>query len=112
MAITEIFEESVIGSSALVKLAGAFLVGLMILGGLITGTSSAQDHQSATFSFTENPHDGDVIQLNSHIFEFDNGDGVSADHIPVQIGPTMSESVNNWKTTAQNTGYNAEYNTQ
>jgi hypothetical protein len=111
MAINEIFEESVIGSSTLVKLAGAFLVGLMILGGLISGTANAQD-RSYTFSFTENPHDADTITLNNHIFEFDSGDGVSAGHIPVQIGAKLADSVNNWKTAATSAGFNAEYNTQ
>ena len=111
MAITEIFEESVIGSATLVKLAGALLIGVMILGGIISGTANAQDH-SYIFSFTENPHDGDIIQLNNHVFEFDTGDGVSDGHILVAIGATLADSVENWKTAATSAGYQADYNTQ
>lgn len=93
-----IIEESTLDVTNIVKIAAAFLVGLVILSGLITGTVNAQDHQSAVFTFTENPQAEGTITLNNHVFEFTSDGNVASGHIPVQIGATLTDSVSNLET--------------
>lgn len=84
------------GTGGLVKAAGIFIIGVIILSGFATGIDNSNP-KSATLTMTENPHDGDIITLGAHTFEFDSGDGVSAGNIPVSIGATLFDTSNNFE---------------
>ena len=95
MSIDEPFFETFDFSNSFVKAALAFIVGIVILSGLVAGTYHPE---SVTFSFTENPQAGDTITINSQTYEFTSTGSVASGHIPVMIGATLSDSVNNFET--------------
>lgn len=108
MAITETIEESVIGSSTLVKASAVFLLGLMLLGGFAAGIQN-DNPKSVTVTLTEIPSDGDTIILGAHTFEFVDTGAVAPGDIPVKIGSTLIETKANFEAAVQsNTDFSAE----
>ena len=72
------------------------IIGIVILTG-VTNSSTASSTSSVVMTFTQNPSDGQTITLDSHVFEFDSGDGVVAGHILVTIGANAIETSANFK---------------
>jgi hypothetical protein len=58
--------------------------------------------QGATLTFTDIPHDGDTVQFDSHIYEFDNNGSVTSGHVAVIIGNTLQATVDNFKAAVAN----------
>lgn len=56
---------------------------------MLTGTS---------ITFTDQPLDGDILMVAGNIFEFNNTGSVEANHIPVTIGSTVTETRANFET--------------
>lgn len=81
----------------IVRISAILLIGVIILFGINSNTRS-QIIDSVTFTFLDNPADGDTISLGDITYEFDSGDGVTNGHILVAIGFTVSETVENFKT--------------
>lgn len=78
----------------IVRVAAIFLIGVIVLSGIDTGLST-QMVDSTTLSLTAQPSDSDTVTIGGDIFEFDIGDGVISGHIPVLIGSTILETINN-----------------
>jgi hypothetical protein len=87
-------EENGDAASILLKACAVFLIGVLILSGIVSENVTGDTH-SARISLTDNPVDGDIITINTIVFEFDSGDGVVAGHIPVSIGATLAETTEN-----------------
>jgi hypothetical protein len=64
------------------------IIGVMILNSIYSGTPVSST-ESVSLTFTGNPSDGDNIQLDNHIYEFDSGDGVATGHTSVDIEQNM-----------------------
>lgn len=98
-------------AKAIVGVAAAFLVGVMMLGNIDTdilqGSAGNRD-----LSFPENPADGDLFQLDSHIFEFDNDGNYNSGYIPVTIGTTKVDTKNNLLTAIASAGYTVVDNSE
>ena len=96
------------GTGGLVKAAGIFIIGVIILGGF-AGAVQNDNPRSATITLTQIPQAGDTITLGSHTFEFVNSGAVGAGHIPVTIGATLIETKSNFMTVVQeNTDFSAK----
>lgn len=98
-------------AKAIVGVAVAFLVGAMIMGNIDTGILQGSAGV-AHLTFSEQPADGDVFQLDSHIFEYDTGDGVANGHIPVTIGTTIVDTKYNLIAAIASAGYTVVDNSE
>jgi hypothetical protein len=96
MSIEDPIIETFDMSSGFVKAAAVFLVGIMILGGFVFTAQTTEKLKTATITLTDLPRNGDIITLGNHVFEFDSGDGVQDDHIPVEIGDTLIQTKSNF----------------
>lgn len=90
---------------SVVRVAVLFLVGIIVLSGIDNGVDHGDHIDSITLTMTMNPVDGDTITLDDNIFEFDIGDGVISGHIPVQIDPSLVDTLLNLKNAIQVAGY-------
>lgn len=88
-------DEASMLSGSIVKVAVIFLIGTIMLSGMVGGTNTVD---STTFHFTVQPHDGDTITADSYVFEFDSDNSVAAGHVPVTIGETLIDTSNNYRT--------------
>jgi len=88
----------------IVGLVLVFAIGLMVLNGIDHSSGSSQV-SSIVFTWTENPTDGEFVRIDNSIFEFDIGDGVEANHIPVTIGATVADTIHNFNTAVHTAGY-------
>lgn len=86
-------------SMVIVKVCAMLLIGVVLLSGV--GGIAANTHDTATITLNGNPQDGDTVTLDSHVFEFDTGNGVSAGHIAVIIGNTLDVTMANLATAIQ-----------
>jgi hypothetical protein len=57
---------------------------------------------STTLTFIDIPHDGDTIQFDGHIYEFDNNGSIATGHILVTIETTLQATVANFKVAVAN----------
>lgn len=89
---------------SVVKVATLFLLGIVVLSGIDSGTNDS-GIKSILITMTENPTDGELMQLDNNIFEFDIGDGVGTNHIPVDIAATLAITQSNLETAIQTAGY-------
>jgi hypothetical protein len=77
----------------LVKIGAVFLIGVIILSGVVANKTL----DSINITFTKNPSDGETIKINENTYEFDNDNIVNNNNIPVVVGASLNE-----------TGYNFE----
>lgn len=61
----------------------------------VDGKSLAGEKASGSLSFSGNAADGETVSIGSDTYEFDSGDGVTENHIPVPIGENASVSGEN-----------------
>ena len=99
-------EDTPIGIDAMtiIKFCILLIIGLVIISSIsnLNGLSTSSD---TSITFTQNPHDGETIQLDGHIYEFDNNGSVATGHTAVVIGATELATFNNFKAAvAQNYG--------
>lgn len=87
-----------IDATMIVKFCMLLIIGLVIISSI--GANSLSSTNSVTFTFTNIPNDGDTVQLDGHVYEFDNNGSVTAGHIAVTIGATRQATVDNFKTVA------------
>jgi hypothetical protein len=81
------------------------IIGIVLLSA-IAANNGATSNKQDTFSFSSQPHDGDTITLDNHVFEFDNNGSVEVGHILVTIGTTLDETKANFRAAIQaNTNY-------
>lgn len=66
----------------------------------VTAQSNTDVLNNYTLNFTENPHDGDTVNVDSHIFEFDNDNNYTG--IPVNISSTANLTAINLKQAINN----------
>lgn len=82
----------------------ACIFGVIIMGsiddGILQGSAGNRN-----LVFPENPTDGELFQLDSHIFEFDNDGNYNSGYIPVTIGITIVDTKNNLLTAIASAGY-------
>lgn len=89
-----------------VKIACVLFLGVIILNNFDISSGANNIQNEAIITFTGEPVDGDTITLDSHVFEFDIGDGVAEGHIPVIIGDLIVETKDNLSVAiAENTNY-------
>jgi restriction endonuclease S subunit len=77
----------------LVKIGAVFLIGVIILSGVVANKTL----DSINMTLTKIPADGETIKINGNTYEFDNDNNVNSGNIPVAIAATLNE-----------TGYNFE----
>jgi hypothetical protein len=53
--------------------------------------------RSEYLMFTQQPVDGDTVQLDSHIYEFSSDHSVASGHVKVAIGSTLADTVRNFQ---------------
>lgn len=91
-------------AKSIVGVAVVFLVGVLIMGNIDTDIlqgSAGNIH----LTFSEQPADGDIFALDSHIFEYDNDGSVADGHIPVEIGTTVVDTKYNLIAAVASAGY-------
>jgi hypothetical protein len=98
-------------AKAIVGVAVAFLVGVLIVGNIDTGILQGSAGV-AHITFLEQPADGDLFQLDTHIFEYDSNGSVAEGHIPVTIGTTVVDTKNNLLTAIASAGYTVVDNSE
>lgn len=94
-------------SGYIIRIAAILLIGIILLFNIDAGVNLLVD-DSTTFTFSSNPVDGDTIAVNDNVFEFDFGDGVVENNIPVQIGDTMRDTADNLQVELSKLGYNVD----
>ena len=85
-----------IDAMTIVKFCILLIIGLVILSS-IANTNSASSARGASITITQQPNDGDTVQLDEHIYEFDNDGHVGVNHISVAIGTTLDATISNFK---------------
>jgi len=98
-------------AKAIVGVAVAFLIGVMILGNIDTDILQGSAG-NRNLVFSEQPADGDLFQLDYHIFEFDNDGNYNSGYIPVTIGTTVVDTKYNLIAAIASVGYTVVDNSE
>ena len=61
----------------------------------ITASANTDRLNNYTLNFTGNPHDGDIINLDGQVFEFDNNNAINQGNIPVVIESDINGTTTN-----------------
>ena len=85
----------------IVKFCILLVIGLVILSSIST-SGMLSTSSSVTLTFNQQPNDGDTVQFDGHIYEFDSNGLVVSGHIPVTIGYTLDVTSQNFKTAVSN----------
>ncbi|HOW13498.1 hypothetical protein [Methanosarcina sp.] len=89
---------------SIVKVVIVLLVGVILMGNIDTDILQGSAG-NRNLVFSEQPADGDLYQLDNHIFEFDNDGNYNSGYIPVTIGTTIVDTKNNLLTAIASAGY-------
>jgi hypothetical protein len=90
----------------IIKMSLIVLLGLIVISN-INNSSSISKNNQVTLTFTKNPQDLDTIKLGNTIYEFTDTGNATQGNIPVIRGPTLSETVTNFRNVASS-NYNVE----
>ena len=92
-------------ASSIVKFSILLIIGVALLTAVVA-TNVIPPLNRVSTPFSGQPHDGDTLTLDNHVFEFDNGNGVATGHIPVLIGANVDETKANLRAAiSSNTDY-------
>ena len=77
----------------IVKVAAMFLIGVLLITGIGTNIS---ENSRVTLTLSDQPANGDTVQLDGHIYEFSDDANVGTGNIPIIIESSLNDTADNF----------------